>query len=111
MADIWHVLSTEGVTRIHDRAIIALLSHEWTASKLSVINVNHWNGKRLTIDRSKGQNVSEIPLSKEAGQHLEAYLEWRMQQSEAFAPTPDIAILSQLKKSKNSTTVKDKCRL
>ena len=89
LADIWHALSTEGATRIRDRAIVALLSHGLRASELSVLNVSHWNGKRLTVHRSKGQNVSEIPLSKEARQHLEAYLEWRQQQSEAFAPTPD----------------------
>ena len=89
LADIWHALSTEGATRIRDRAIVALLSHGLRASELSVLNVNHWNGKRLTVHRSKGQNVSEIPLSREAKQHLEAYLEWRQHQGEAFIPTPD----------------------
>ncbi len=89
LADIWHALSTEGATRIRDRAIVALLSHGLRASELSVLNVNHWNGKRLTVHRSKGQNISEIPLSRQAKQHLEAYLEWRQQQSGAFIPTPD----------------------
>jgi len=89
LADIWHTLSTEGATRIRDRAIVALLSHGLRASELSVLNVNHWNGKRLTVHRSKEQNVSEIPLSKESRQHLEAYLEWRQHQGEAFVPTPD----------------------
>ncbi len=89
LADIWHTLSTEGATRIRDRAIVALLSHGLRASELSVLNINHWNGKRLTVHRSKGQNVSQIPLSKEARQYLEAYLEWRHHQGETFAPTPD----------------------
>lgn len=92
LADIWHALSTDGATRVRDRAIVALLSHGLRASELSVLNVNHWNGKRLTVHRSKGQNVSEIPLSKEARRHLEAYLEWRMLQSGVFTPTPDSPI-------------------
>ncbi|WP_199192576.1 tyrosine-type recombinase/integrase [Chlorogloea sp. CCALA 695] len=89
LADIWHALSTEGATRIRDRAIVALLSHGLRATELSVLNVNHWNGKRLTVHRSKGQNVSEIPLSKEARQYLEAYFDWRQQEGAAFILTPD----------------------
>lgn len=89
LADIWHALSTDGATRIRDRAIVALLSHGLRASELSVLNVNSWNGKRLTVHRSKGQNVSEIPLSKEAKQHLEAYFEWRQQEGGAFTLMPD----------------------
>jgi integrase/recombinase XerD len=89
LADIWHALHTEQPTRVRDRAIIALLSHGLRASELSVLDVNHWNGKRLTVHRSKGQNVSEVPLSREAKQHLEAYLEWRQQIGRAFDPDPD----------------------
>jgi integrase/recombinase XerD len=65
------------------------LSHGLRPSELSVLNVNHWNGKRLTVHRSKGQNVSEVPLSREAKQHLEAYLEWRRKIGEVFTPLPD----------------------
>jgi integrase/recombinase XerD len=89
LADIWHALHTDEPTRVRDRAIVALLSHGLRASELSVLDVNHWNGKRLTVHRSKGQNVSEVPLSREAKQHLEAYLEWRQQTGGAFDPTPD----------------------
>ena len=59
---------------MHDRAIIAVLSHGLRASEASALNVEHWNGKILTVHRAKGQNVSEVPLSREARQHLEAYL-------------------------------------
>ncbi len=89
LVDIWHALHTEQPTRVRDRAIVALLSHGLRAPELSVLNVNHWNGKRLTVHRSKGQNVSEVPLSREAKQYLEAYLEWRHQLGGAFDPTPD----------------------
>ncbi len=94
LAEVWHALSTAGATRISDRAIVALLSHGLRATELSVLNVNHWNGKRLTVHRSKGQNVSEIPLSKQARQHLETYLEWRHHQGEAFAATSDSPMFS-----------------
>ncbi len=89
LADIWHALSTDGATRVRDRAIVALLSHGLRASELSVLNVNSWNGKRLTVHRSKGQNVSEIPLGKDARQHLEAYFDWRQQEGGAFTLTPE----------------------
>lgn len=89
LGEIWQVLNTDRPTRIRDRAIIAILSHGLRASELSALNVNHWNGKRLIVHRSKGQNVSEVPLSWEARKHLEAYLEWRRSEGGVFTPTPD----------------------
>jgi site-specific recombinase XerC len=52
-------------------------------------NVNNWNGKILTVHRSKGHNVSEVPLKKQARQYLQAYLEWRQQLGGAFVPNPN----------------------
>ncbi len=72
-----------------DRAIVAVLSHGPRASEASALNVKHWNGRILTVHRSKGQTVSEVPLSREARQHLEAYLEWRQQQGGEFEPLPE----------------------
>jgi integrase/recombinase XerD len=46
----------------------------------------------LTVHRSKGQNVSEVPLSREARAQLEAYLEWRSVQGGGFEPTPGSAM-------------------
>ncbi|MBE9018767.1 tyrosine-type recombinase/integrase [Chroococcidiopsidales cyanobacterium LEGE 13417] len=89
MAEIWHFLDREGATCIRDRAIVAILSHGLRASELSALDVKHWNGKRLLVHRSKGQNVSEVPLSREARQHLEAYLEWRRSVGGIFTPTSD----------------------
>ncbi|KAM3095829.1 tyrosine-type recombinase/integrase [Phormidesmis sp. 146-12] len=73
-------------TRVRDRAIVALLSHGLRASEASALNVEHWNGKILTVHRSKGQSVSEVPLSQEARQYLEAYLEWRRGMGGVFEP-------------------------
>jgi len=89
LSEIWAVLELEDRTRTRDRAIIAVLSHGLRASEASALNVEHWNGKILTVYRSKGQNVSEVPLNREARGHLEAYLEWRRQQGELFEPTPE----------------------
>ena len=89
LSEIWAVLELEDKTRVRDRAIIAVLSHGLRASEASALNVEHWNGKILTVHRSKGQNVSEVPLNREARGHLEAYLEWRRQQGEAFEPAPE----------------------
>jgi integrase/recombinase XerD len=49
-----------------------------------------WNtgGKILKVHRSKGQNVSEVPLHRAARQYLEAYLAWR-QQGGRFEPRPE----------------------
>ena len=89
LSQLWTVLELEEKTRVRDRAIIAVLSHGLRASESSALNVEHWNGKILKVHRSKGQNVSEVPLSREARSHLEAYLEWRRQQGGLFEPLPE----------------------
>ena len=89
LGDLWSVLELDDKTRVRDRAIIAVLSHGLRASEASALNVDHWNGKILTVHRSKGQNVSQVPLSREARAYLEAYLEWRGQQEDRFAPAPE----------------------
>ncbi|MBC7826015.1 MAG: tyrosine-type recombinase/integrase [Candidatus Parcubacteria bacterium] len=89
LSEIWAVLELDERTRMRDRAIVAVLSHGLRASEASALNVGSWNGKILTVHRSKGQNVSEVPLSREARSHLEAYLEWRRQQGGMFEPMPE----------------------
>jgi integrase/recombinase XerD len=89
LSEIWAVLELDDRTRIRDRAIVAVLSHGLRASEASALNVEHWNGKILTVHRSKGQNVSQVPLNREARRHLEAYLEWRRQQAGRFEPTSE----------------------
>ena len=89
LAQIWQVLEFEEKTAVRDRAIVAVLSHGLRASEASNLNVEHWNGKILKVHRSKGQNVSEVPLNREAREYLEAYLEWRRQQGGMFEPLPE----------------------
>ncbi|HEY9620690.1 MAG TPA: tyrosine-type recombinase/integrase [Crinalium sp.] len=89
LAQIWQILEFEEKTAVRDRAIIAVLSHGLRASEASNLNVEHWNGKILKVHRSKGQNVSEVPLNREARQYLDAYLEWRQQQGGMFEPLPE----------------------
>lgn len=101
LSQLWETLNLDDRTRVRDRAIIAVLSHGLRASEASALNVEHWNGKILKVHRSKGQNVSEVPLSQVAKHHLEAYLEWRRQQGGAFEPAPDSPMfLAQDPKSK-----------
>ncbi|MBD2121601.1 tyrosine-type recombinase/integrase [Trichocoleus sp. FACHB-262] len=88
LSQLWTALELDERTRVRDRAIIAVLSHGLRASEASALNVEHWNGKILKVHRSKGQNVSEVPLNREARQYLDAYLEWRQQQSGVFEPLP-----------------------
>ena len=89
LSQLWTVLELEEKTRVRDRVIIAVLSHGLRASEVSALNVEHWNGRILKVHRSKGQNVSEVPLSREARSHLEAYPEWRRQQGGSFEPLPE----------------------
>ena len=89
LSQLWAALEMEEKTRVRDRAIVAVISHGLRASEASALNVEHWNGKILKVHRSKGQNVSEVPLSREARSHLEAYLEWRRQQGGMFEPLPE----------------------
>lgn len=89
LLQIKQVLEFEERTTIRDRAILAVLSHGLRASEVCALNVEHWNGRILKVYRSKGQNVSEVPLSQEARSRLEDYLEWRRQQGGAFEPLPE----------------------
>jgi integrase/recombinase XerD len=89
LGELWAVLELEEKTRVRDRAIVSVLLHGLRASEASALNVGSWNGKILTVHRSKGQNVSEVPLSREARSHLEAYLEWRREQGGIFEPLPE----------------------
>jgi integrase/recombinase XerD len=89
LSQLWEALELDERTRVRDRAIVAVLSHGLRASEASALNVEHWNGKILKVHRSKGQNVSEVPLGREARQHLEVYLEWRRQQGGEFEPLPE----------------------
>ncbi|MBD2095884.1 tyrosine-type recombinase/integrase [Trichocoleus sp. FACHB-591] len=89
LSQLWTALELDERTRVRDRAIIAVLSHGLRASEASALNVEHWNGKILKVHRSKGQNVSEVPLNREARQYLDAYLEWRQQQGNVFEPLPE----------------------
>ncbi|MBD2095101.1 tyrosine-type recombinase/integrase [Trichocoleus sp. FACHB-591] len=89
LSQLWTALELDERTRVRDRAIIAVLSHGLRASEASALNVEHWNGKILKVHRSKGQNVSEVPLHREARQYLDAYLEWRQQQGDMFEPLPE----------------------
>lgn len=89
LGELWAVLELEEKTRVRDRAIISVLLHGLRASEASALNVGSWNGKILMVHRSKGQIVSEVPLSREARLHLEMYLEWRQQQGEMFEPLPE----------------------
>ncbi|WP_448282494.1 tyrosine-type recombinase/integrase [Phormidesmis priestleyi] len=94
LSEIWAVLELDERTRMRDRArcfadtarVVSVLLHGLRASEASALNVNSWSGKILTVHRSKGQTVSEVPLNREARQHLEAYLTWRRQQSGMFEP-------------------------
>lgn len=89
LQQLWDVLKLDEKTSVRDRAIVSVLSHGLRASEASSLNVEHWDGKILKVHRSKGQNVSEVPLSREARQNLNAYLKWRQQQSALFEPTPE----------------------
>lgn len=92
LGELWATLELDEKTRVRDRAIVAVLSHGLRASEASALNVESWNGKILTVHRSKGQNISQVPLNREARQHLEAYLVWRSQQGGRFEPVPESAM-------------------
>jgi len=89
---IGQALELPSLTQLRDRAIVAVLSHGLRASEASALNVEHWNGRVLTVHRSKGQNISEVPLSREARSHLQAYLNWRQEQGGLFELKPQSAL-------------------
>jgi len=61
-------------TQLRDRALVQILSHGLRASELVSLDVGHYDGRRLHIERTKTHEPRTVPLSKLGRAAIDVYL-------------------------------------
>jgi integrase/recombinase XerD len=59
---------------VRDRALFAVLSHGLRAEEVVNLNVEDYDGVRLTIREAKDDSTGTVPLSRQAREQLNTYL-------------------------------------
>ena len=67
-------LERRGETEMRDRALFAVLSHGLRAEEVVNLNVEDYDGARLTIREAKDDSTGTVPLSRQAREHVNTYL-------------------------------------
>jgi len=83
VAALIEALEYRGETQSRDTALLAILSHGLRASEVLGLNVDDYDGVRLTIREAKDDSTGTVPLSKASRAALDDYLEWRRAQGES----------------------------
>lgn len=79
---LWKAVELSTQTKQRDLALLAVLAHGLRASEVSALNVGDYDGTRLFIRKGKDDSSGTVPLSLQARNQLDEYLEWRRQQGE-----------------------------
>ncbi|MEO0804457.1 MAG: tyrosine-type recombinase/integrase [Cyanobacteria bacterium J06642_2] len=69
-------------TRVRDRALVAVLAHGLRRAEVSALNVEDYDGIRLTIRQAKADSTGRVPLKQTARELVDDYLRWRDAQIE-----------------------------
>jgi integrase/recombinase XerD len=86
MTALWAALEFRGETEVRDRAILAVLEHGLRVDEVSHLNVEDFDGQRITIRKAKRDSVGQVPLVSEAAISIQAYLEERQERGEELRP-------------------------
>lgn len=73
-------------------AIISVLLHGLRASEAVNLNLEDYDGQRLTIRQAKADSKGQVPLALSTRSRLNVYLEWREQQGHESAPTSPLFV-------------------
>ncbi len=74
IAALYLALEERGETQVRDRALMAVLSHGLRADEVVRLNVEDYDGVRVTIREAKDDSTGTVPLSRQAREHLNTYL-------------------------------------
>lgn len=77
-----------------DRALLAVLGHGLRAEEVVNLNVEDYNGVRLTIREAKDDSTGTVPLSRQAREQLNTYLVQRQSEEGDLLPNSPL-FLSQ----------------
>lgn len=67
-------------------ALVSVLLHGLRAGEVSALNLEDYDGQRLTIRQGKADSKGTVPLSPRGKSELDGYLEWRELQGETLHP-------------------------
>lgn len=68
-------------------ALISVLLHGLRASEATALNLEDFDGQRLTIRAAKADSKGIVPLTSSAVEALTEYLDWRQKQGETILPS------------------------
>jgi len=71
---LYLALEERGETEVRDRSLVAVLSHGLRAEEVVNLNVEDYDGVRLTIREAKDDSTGTVPLSRQAREQLNTYL-------------------------------------
>lgn len=71
---LYLALEERGETEVRDRALFAVLSHGLRAEEVVNLNVEDYDGVRLTIREAKDDSTGTVPLSRQAREQVNTYL-------------------------------------
>jgi integrase/recombinase XerD len=83
---LYLALEERGETEVRDRALLAVLSHGLRAEELVNLNVEDYDGIRLTIREAKDDSTGTVPLTRQAREQLNTYLVQRRAEEEDLLP-------------------------
>ncbi|MBW4659716.1 MAG: tyrosine-type recombinase/integrase [Drouetiella hepatica Uher 2000/2452] len=74
VAALYLALEKRGETEMRDRSLLAVLSHGLRAEEVVNLNVEDFDGVRLTIRQAKDDSTGTVPLDRQAREQLNLYL-------------------------------------
>jgi integrase/recombinase XerD len=74
VAALYLALEERGETEVRDRALFAVLSHGLRAEEVVNLNVEDYDGVRLTIREAKDDSTGTVPLNRQGREQLSNYL-------------------------------------
>ncbi|ABW32066.1 tyrosine-type recombinase/integrase [Acaryochloris marina] len=86
MTRVWDAITQREQTQLRDLALVQLLSHNLRAGEVVTANVGSFDGRLISITKTKNNQPRLVPLSTEGQQVVQEYLDWRKdQQGEALS--------------------------
>ncbi|NJL36203.1 MAG: tyrosine-type recombinase/integrase [Leptolyngbyaceae cyanobacterium SM1_4_3] len=83
---LYLALEERGETEVRDRALLAVLGHGLRAEEVVNLNVEDYDGVRLTIREAKDDSTGTVPLSRQAREQLNTYLVQRRSEEGDLSP-------------------------
>ena len=74
VAALYLALQERGETEMRNRALFAVLNHGLRAEEVVNLNVENYDGVRLTIREAKDDSTGTVPLDRHAREQLNTYL-------------------------------------